>query len=64
MLRSAPLLRRDALLIRGPSTWWWVPDLRSTASRCTASGTRASIAEIFDHLPCHLRNGIASRCAL
>src|SRR5213083_1151933 len=32
MLRSAPLfLRRDALLIRGPSSTLWIPALRSSA---------------------------------
>src|SRR5438477_11766320 len=40
MLRSAPHLRRGALLIRDPCKLW-VPALRSNAKgRCTASGTR------------------------
>jgi hypothetical protein len=35
MLRSAPLLRRGVLLIRGPNyaTEVWVPALRSSAKR-------------------------------
>src|SRR5258706_12619467 len=41
MLRSAPHLRRGALLIRDPFAGQWVPALRSSAKRrCTASGTR------------------------
>jgi hypothetical protein len=37
--------RSGALLIRGPScstVVHWVPALRSSAARCTASGTRAT----------------------
>src|SRR5712691_4807308 len=44
MRRSAPSLRRGALLIRGPCGAW-VPALRSSASRCAASGTRAALVE-------------------
>ncbi len=42
MRRSAPSLRRGALLIQGPCGAW-VPALRSSASRCAASGTRAAL---------------------
>lgn len=42
------ILRRDAPRIRGPLMW--VPALRCTAARCTASGTREcrhSVTTIF-----------------
>src|SRR5882724_1462874 len=48
----------------GPIQRAWVPALRSSATRCTASGTRTLITEIFDHQSRNLRNGITGRCAL
>ncbi len=49
MQRSAPHLRRGALLVRGPPAWW-VPDLRSSVTRCIASGTRTFRSDAFSSI--------------
>src|SRR6185437_15897997 len=41
---AAPLLRRGALPVRVYSGW--IPALRSSVTRCTASGTRSALAEL------------------
>jgi len=46
MLRSAPHLRRGALLIRGPRAAAQVPVLRGSVTRCTAPGTRGHPAKL------------------
>src|SRR4051794_38437864 len=53
MLRSAPLLRRGALLIRGPSRGEDGSRLCGAAQgRCTASGTRETGRASASHRPC------------
>jgi len=46
MRRSAPPLRRGALLVRGPSyeTWRWVPALRSSAKSAAPRPGHAAFA--------------------
>jgi len=57
--QRAPRLRRGALLIRVHADW--VPALRSSVARCTASGTRNHRPEFCeDCWGCYLSNNIRS----
>jgi hypothetical protein len=68
MLRSAPRLRRDALLIRGPSCFAACGSRLCGAPqrRCTASGTRAfalTQLRLIQNTPSHSRGALRPRFA-